>query len=514
MIHLVTEYLEDTAVRFPDKVAFVDDAREITFRALRREALQVAHRLQEVTEGTQQFPVLVYLEKSISCVAAFLGTAYAGGFYSPVDTKMPAARIGKIVQTLRPRIVLTDRAHREDAEAFAGTAAILAYEDFLEETPWSEDAVAASLSRMTDTDILYVLFTSGSTGTPKGVIINHRAVIDYVEWITATYHLDGATVFANQAQFYFDVSVQDIFGTLRNGSKTLLIKNRMFVAPARVWKWMFEHQVNTIEWVPSMLSLMANFDILGHMALPPLKNIFFAGEVMPMKQLNYWRRYYPDAVFANLYGPTECTVICAYYTLDREFSDDDVLPMGRACENCEAIVLGAEDRRITNPGTIGELCIRGTCLSMGYYGDAEKTAEAFVQNPLQANYPEKIYRTGDIVKYNERGELVYVSRKDFQIKHRGYRIELGEIDAAATAVEGVDYACCLFDAARDRLILAYTGEATEDDVRRALAGRLQEYMIPAEIHRRAAMLFNLNGKIDRKALTEEYCARGVDESDV
>ena len=426
MIRLVTEYLEDTVVRCPDKVAFVDDKREITFGELRSEALRVARRLQIVVQGTRQFPVLVYLEKSITCVASFLGTLYAGGFYSPVDIKMPISRIEKIARTLQPRVILTDRAHVEEAAAFADQAIVLAYEDILsEDTPLTDTEVQEQLSYMTDTDICYVLFTSGSTGVPKGVVIQQRAVVDYVEWITTTYKLDESTVFANQAQFYFDVSVQDIYGTLKIGGMALLIKNRMFSAPVRVWKWMLKYHVNTIEWVPSMLTLISNFEILDHMDLPPLKNIFFAGEVMPMKQLNNWRRHYPNAVFANLYGPTECTVICAYYTLNRAFADDDVLPMGRACENCEALLLDASDQRIMKPEEIGELCIRGTCLSAGYYGAPDKTAAAFVQNPLQSQYPEIIYRTGDLVKYNEHGELVYVGRKDFQIKHRGYRIELG-----------------------------------------------------------------------------------------
>lgn len=292
MIRLVTEYLEDTVVRCPDKVAFVDDKREITFGELRSEALRVARRLQIVVQGTRQFPVLVYLEKSISCVASFLGTLYAGGFYSPVDIKMPISRIEKIARTLQPRVILTDRAHVEEAAAFADQAIVLAYEDILsEDTPLTDTEVQEQLSYMTDTDICYVLFTSGSTGVPKGVVIQQRAVVDYVEWITTTYKLDESTVFANQAQFYFDVSVQDIYGTLKIGGMALLIKNRMFSAPVRVWKWMLKYHVNTIEWVPSMLTLISNFEILDHMDLPPLKNIFFAGEVMPMKQLNNWRRH-------------------------------------------------------------------------------------------------------------------------------------------------------------------------------------------------------------------------------
>lgn len=508
MVRFVTDYLDQTAQRYPDRVAFIDPKREITFSQLRSEAMNVACALEPYQEENP-VPVLIFLEKSIDCIASFLGTAYSGGFYSPVDTRMPVARIEKIVATLHPAVVITDHAHEAQARSFSGEAVVMAYEDIADArgSAQLDVTMGGASARRTDTDILYVLFTSGSTGMPKGVIINHRAVIDYIEWISDTYHLDDKIVFANQAQFYFDVSVQDIYGTLKNGGKALLIPNRMFATPVRVWKWMLKHHVNTIEWVPSTLSLLANFDILGNLSLPPLKNIFFAGEVMPMKQLNYWRKFYPSATFANLYGPTECTVICAYYTLNRDFSDDDVLPMGRACENAEALVLDAEDHLIpsTMPDRIGELCIRGTCLSMGYYGNPEKTAEVFVQNPLQRNYPETIYRTGDLVRYNEYGELVYVSRKDFQIKHRGYRIELGEIDAAASAIVGVDYCCCLFDSARDQLVLVYAGEVSEETLRQQLANRLQEYMLPAVYHHRETMLFNLNGKVDRKALTAVYC---------
>ena len=506
MAHLVVEYLEETAARFPDKVAFIDDERVVSFGGLRCEALKIAHRLQSIMGGELQFPVLVYLEKSISAIAAFLGTAYAGGFYSPVDTKMPTGRIKKIVQTLQPCIILTDRVHFQEAKAFADSAVVIAQEDVLaDDVPLADKDVRNILWRLTDTDVLYVLFTSGSTGTPKGVIINHRAVVDFIEWISQNYHFDETTVFANQAQLYFDLSIQDVYAPLRNGATTVLIPNRTYVQPLRVWKKIMAYHVNTLVWIPSMLCQFANYDILSHVDHASLKTVLFCGEVMPIKQLNVWRDMYPETVFGNLYGPTECTEACTYYTIDRDFSDDEVLPIGRACENCEAIVLDRQGRRILKTNEIGELCIRGTCLSMGYYGDPERTADSFVQNPLQKNYPETIYRTGDLVKYNTYGELVYVSRKDFQIKHRGYRVELGEIDVAATAVDGVDYSCCLFDAERDRLLLVYTGNASVQAVRKALEQRLQAYMMPSEIHKRATMLFNMNGKIDRKLLTLEYC---------
>ena len=254
-----------------------------------------------------------------------------------------------------------------------------------------------------------------------------------------------------------------------------------------------------------MLSLFANLDILANVEKAPIDKVLFCGEVMPMKQLNYWIRNYPEAVFANLYGPTECTEACTYYTLDRQFDDDDVLPMGVACENSEAFIVDENDNLITEQDKIGELFMRGTCLSLGYYNNPEKTAESFVQNPLNSSYPELVYKTGDLVRYNEYGELVYVSRKDFQIKHRGYRIELGEIDAAATSISQIEYACCVFDSRADKLILAYKGEISEQEVQKLLEQKLQEYMVPAEYHKLNNMLFNINGKVDRKAIEKLYC---------
>ena len=255
-----------------------------------------------------------------------------------------------------------------------------------------------------------------------------------------------------------------------------------------------------------MISMFANLDILANVEKAPLEKVLFCGEVMPVKQLNYWIENYPKTIFANLYGPTECTEACTYFTINRRFNDDEVLPMGIACENSETIVLDEHEQLVTEPDHIGELYMRGTCLSLGYYNNPEKTKEAFVQNPLNNSYPELVYKTGDLVRYNEYGELVYVSRKDFQIKHRGYRIELGEIDAAATSISGIEYACCVFDSYEDKLILAYKGDVTEPEAKKQLEAKLQDYMVPTEYHRMDHMLFNLNGKVDRKAIEKIFCS--------
>ena len=220
---------------------------------------------------------------------------------------------------------------------------------------------------------------------------------------------------------------------------------------------------------------------------------------MPVKQLNYWREYLPDAMYVNLYGPTEITCNCTYYILDREFAEDEMIPIGDAFPNERVFLLDEEDHLLTEAGTLGEICVSGTALALGYYRNWEKTKEYFVQNPLNHRYLEPIYRTGDLGRY-ENGELYYVTRKDFQIKHMGHRIELGEIEAVMQRMPGVERACCLYE---DHHIVAfYCGTVSEKELRRALRQELPAYMIPDHLYVLTQMPLNNNGKIDRKALQE------------
>lgn len=501
MANLVIDYLEETVKDCPDKIAFIDLKDRITFDGLRKGAFSIASSL--IDEDFFKKPIMVFLDKGVSCITTFMGVAYSGNFYSPIDTKMPVERIEKVVATLCPVAVVTDEKHKEIASQFSNVAKVMTIEEF--GNAYDEDKVLKRTKRIIDTDILYVLFTSGSTGMPKGVIISHKAVVDFTDWICSTYSFDKNTVFGNQAQLYFDLSIQDVYAPLKTGATTVLIPNRMFIHPLRVWNTILEHKINTLVWIPSMLCMFANLNILANVEKAPLSKVLFCGEVMPMKQLNYWIKNYPEVTFANLYGPTECTEACTYYTVNRTFEDEDVLPMGIACENSEAFLVDENDQLITEVDKIGELYMRGTCLSSGYYNNPEKTAEAFIQNPLNKSYPELVYKTGDLVRYNEFGEMVYVSRKDFQIKHRGYRIELGEIDAAATSILEIEYACCVFDTKRDKLILAYKGDVEPVAVKNQLENKLQEYMIPQEYHKMENIIFNINGKVDRKAIEKLYC---------
>lgn len=495
----VTELLEHTAERCPNREAFRDEKRAVTFDGLRTEAYRIADAI--LLQGFSRGPVLILLEKSVECIAAFLGVAYSGNFYTPADTKMPRARLEKIVATLEPRAIITDDAHEALARELSGEAPILLYEEMQQRTP-VEEKIRAAGERIVQDDPLYVLFTSGSTGEPKGVVISHRAALHYTKWMTTQFSVTENDVLGNEAPLYFDLSIQDVYAPLAVGCRTVLIDRKHFAFPAWLMSFLLENQVTTIMWVPSMLCMVANLKGLNVKKKPELQKIFFCGEVMPNKQLNLWRQAYPDALFVNFYGPTEACDACGYFIVDREFSDDEPLPIGFPAPNTEFLLLDEEDRPVTEPNTAGELCIRGTQLSDGYYNDAEKTKQSFVQDPRTGAFPEIIYRTGDLAAKNERGELMYLSRKDFQIKHLGHRIELGEIETAASSLDGVDQCCCLYDKEEQKIVLFYTGNAEEDVLLAALNNRLPQYMVPGKRVRLRTMPHNANGKIDRNELKE------------
>ena len=499
----VTYWLDETAARFPDKTAYADENKEITFSELRAQARAIASELTQ--RGLFKKPVAIFLEKGVDVLVSFMGAAYSCNFYSPIDVDMPGSRVNKILEVLEPAVVITTGTLREVFSAYDYKGEFLLLEEVLV-SDVQDDALEAARGKGIDTDLLYVLFTSGSTGVPKGVTINHRAVIDYIDWVTETFDITEKDSLGNQAPFYFDNSILDIYSTLKTGATTYIIPKTLFAQPVLLLEYLQEKKINTIFWVPSALIVVAKLKAFKNVDLSDtLRRVLFCGEVMPNKQLNVWRRFLPDVQYANLYGPTEITDACTYYIVDREFSDEEPLPIGFPMPNTDILVLNEENEPVTGEEP-GELCVRGTSLSMGYYKNPEKTKEAFVQNPLNQAVPELIYRTGDVVKYNERGEIIYLSRKDFQIKHMGHRIELGEIETAVSSLPEISLNCCLYDEKRQKIVLFIEEELEKAYINEKISHLLPEYMLPNKVVRVEKMPINANGKIDRVKL-KEYIAK-------
>ncbi|MBQ8138900.1 MAG: amino acid adenylation domain-containing protein [Lachnospiraceae bacterium] len=503
MARIVTDYLEDLCKKIPDKIAISEENDSISFANLRKNARRIATVVAKT--GLLRKSVVIYLDKGIGVIESFLGCAYSGNFYTPMDTEMPMSRVQSIIDTLEPSMIITSENYLDKLSTINHTAKVCLISDMLKVAE-DDNLINSVLDRITNRDVLYVLFTSGSTGKPKGVIISHNATINYTEWASEAFNITEHDILGNQTPFYFSMSVFDIYQMLSRGCTLDIIPKELFSRPKDILDYIVNRKINMIYWVPSALNLVAKSGALNDRDMGVLKKILFAGEVMPNSVLNIWRKAIPDAFYANLFGPTELTDICTYYVVDRDFKDDEPLPIGKACKNADILVLDAQNHLIeeTDTDSMGELCVRGSIIAYGYYHNEEKTNEVFVQNPLNSMYKEVIYRTGDLVKYNEYGELMYAGRKDFQVKVSGYRIELGEIETAVSAIPEVKLNCCLFDAKNQLLVLFYEGEIEKKELRSQLNKKIPRYMMPHKYIRLDQMPFNANGKIDRVSIKKIF----------
>ncbi len=501
----VLEYFEQGALaKCPGKIAVVDHDRSFTFKELERFAKNCAALILQRTTAFNR-PIAVFLPKSAGAIIADLGILYSGNCYANLDIKSPPERLRRILENLGAPVIITCAAHLAGLRALDLPEAQLVMVDqaMTSTTAYDQALLLARMNQVIDTDPAYIMHTSGSTGTPKGVIIPHRCIIDYIDWAKNCYQITEADTIGSQAPFFFDNSTLDLYLCFACGATLVLIPEGLFAFPLKLMEYVREAGITTIFWVPSVLTNVANLQILDKTVLAPLQKILFAGEVMPTRTVTYWRQKYPQAILSNLYGPTEITVDCTYFIVDRDFGDDEKLPIGIPCRNSDVLILNEQNQPVQGSES-GELCVRGSSLALGYWNNPERTAAAFVQNPLNPHFPELIYRTGDLVYRNARGEIMFMGRKDFQIKHLGYRIELGEIEHAVLQVPGIRNACVVYQPERKEIILFFESdqELSAGPIRERLGTFIPKYMLPTVFHRLEQLPRNPNGKIDRQHLLE------------
>ena len=498
----VLEDLDEIVKKVPDKIAFADDHTSYSFKDIYEHSGSIATKLAE--DGFYKEPVLIFMKKSPEEIASFFGVIRSGCYYVPIDEEMPVTRISLIIENCKARAMIIDESTKEAAGRLAYEGRIYSYEEMLG-TSIDLKTLTSIREKAIDTDPIYIVFTSGSTGVPKGVCACHRSVLDYIEQLSDVLGFNEETVFGNQSPLYFDACLKEVYPTIRYGATTYLIPHELFTFPKKIVEYLNDKKINTICWVVSALTIISSFKTFDSIKPEYLHTIAFGSEVFPIKQYRLWRAALPDATFTNLYGPTEGTGMSCYYRVakDHVFEDHDVIPIGRPFKNTEVMLI-KPDNTLARDGEEGEITLRGTCVTLGYYNNPEKTKEAFVQNPLNTAYPEIVYKTGDIGKRDADGNLIFVSRKDYQIKHMGHRIELGEIESNVNLLEEIKMSGCIYDDQKGKIVLYYVGDISAGEVTGRLKEMLPRYMLPNKIRQLNEMPFTANGKIDRKQLKNMY----------
>ena len=496
--------LDEAAKKYKNKTAVIDEYDQIDFAGMQLLSRRLGTGLiKTASKDAHIMPVMVFMPKSFKALICFMGAMYSANPYVPVAYDMPAERIQKIVDKFEGYAhIITDENGIDTIRALKlGDNINIHIYNELVQTEQDDILIEKTLSCVCDTDPIYIMFTSGSTGTPKGVTVAHRGVIDYALWVRSTFNIDENTILGNQAPFYFDNSIFDIYSMLLCGAVMNIIPESLFMFPSKLPEFVRDNKITTIFWVPTVMINVANSGVLSEVEMPALKNVVFCGEVMPNTQLNIWRKAFPGCTYANLYGPTEISDVCTYYIVDREFADSDPLPIGRACENMRILILNEQDK-IAQTNEQGELCVIGTGVSLGYWNSPEITNKAFVQNPANPYYNELIYRTGDLAYINDEGLIIYNGRRDNQVKVKGNRIELGEIENAAMCLDGVKGACAVYDDNEQKIVLFV--ESTEDlklrKVNMELKNYIPKYMLPGKLTVMEAFPHTANDKIDRVTL--------------
>lgn len=496
----ITHYLEKTVAAAPERIAVCDGERKLTFAQLYEMVLLAARQINQRLDGRTGQIVAVSLPKSLEAVIADLAILYSGNAYMNLDCKSPEQRTRNILEQTNPSLFWVKS---EDVSTLPEVKSIVfswnlnQFSDPLEDQ--ERNAVLELRDRCIDTDLLCIINTSGSTGIPKAVALNHRSFIDFTEVVCDAKLVGEAEVVASLSPIVFDIFSFELCMLMARGSTLVLVPENFAAFPIRLLELMALRQVTFLFWVPTIMVNIANMELLSQVSLPSLKMAWFAGEVFPTAKFNYWRKMLPQTTFANFYGPIEITLDCIYHVVNRPLRDDDLIPIGKPFRNTSILLLNEKDEPV-GPGEEGELCIRGSSLAMGYYNNPEKTAAAFVQNPLHHAYPELIYRTGDIVAWNEYGELVFRGRKDTLIKHLGYRIELAEIEHVVINTLKLATNCCaLYNAEHKKIILVYEAKfpLPEKELRQRIAEILPRYMVPSVYMQIDEMPQNTNGKINR-----------------
>ncbi len=494
----ILDRFEQTVQRFPEKIAVSCRSDGYTFEKLKETAARLGARLASFRDAAA--PVGVMVSRGCEPIVFFLSVLYSGSFYVPLDPDMPLVRLAKIIRDAGIRIILCTEEQKPilSEAGYDGQALTLADQG-------TKTAIIPEAAGDTPT---YLIYTSGSTGEPKGVLKSQGAIVAFTENYTKRFGLGAEEIIGNQTPFFFDASAKDFYQMLFTGATLDVIPSELFVFPKTLIDYLNEKKITYICWVPTALAGVTQLNTFQEVVPTSLKKVFFVGETFPVKQLRKWMDALPDLTYVNLYGSTETAGVCCFYELPVPFTGEQV-PIGRPLPDCQVFLKNVENgHTITEPNIVGEIYVAGPTLALSYWQDPEKTAATFVSLSLPDGQTVRALKTGDLARYDENGNLCFVSRDDAQIKYTGHRIELGEIEAAAEGLPQIEKCCCLYNEKKQQITLfcTLTAGCTEGrkEIKHALSGMLCDYMMPNKYIILDDLPINANGKVDRMKLKSMY----------
>ncbi len=492
----VLEYLENAAEKWPDRIAFEDEKESLTFSALMDAAKRIGTGVTAHAEPRQPVAVIM-TDRSVRCVAALLGVAYAGCPYAPLDAAMPAERLMVILTQLQPAAILCDGATEQSVRRAEFACPVLRYEELVQ-SAIDEETLHAIRVQDSVWDVLSILFTSGSTGVPKGVAQSQYSYLTYTDITIDKYTFTEDTVFGSQSPFFYANSIIDIFPPLKLGARVYILPARCLSFPKMLVEQLREHRITELTMTPSSYVRAASSGVLTEGCLPDLEYIILSGEAAHWQTLQCWMQAAPNAGVWNFYGSTEVFSV-AVWRLDRAYAEGETIPVGVPFPEVEVLIVD-EDGNPVPRGEKGMMLIANPWMCSGYYRDALRTEAAFVTDPLGLGYRTRYYRTGDVGMFNERNQLVVLGRQDSQIKRAGYRMELGEVEAALRQIPGWESGCVLYDKESGKLACFFTGALTPKAMQSALKKTLPRYALPDAYLHLEELPYTATMKIDRQKL--------------
>ena len=469
----------------PDAIAVVDESGSITYRELDRQSDILAATLVELGVVADSF-VCIMLPRCKEFLVGILAVFKAGGAYVPLDSDMPEDRLSFILADSQTHVLLSTR--QLCSEKFSKGRVPVDNTVFIDEVGFSAEATA--MDNSCPSSLAYMIYTSGSTGNPKGVMITHAAMMNFLVWLAKTEELKPGEQCAIHTSFVFDGSLFDLFPPLISGATLHILSASMRIDLQGMCRYFKDnHIVGLLLTTQVGMLMMSLYDL-------PLRFLMVGGEKLTGFKPSSMKLF-------NCYGPTEFTVCSAFHLIDNN-KEYESIPIGRPVPNSVAAVVDSQGRLLPQ-GFAGELCMLGRQMAKGYWNHQELTDSHFTSCPFIPE--ETMYHTGDLVRWNDDGELEYLGRIDSQVKIRGYRIELEEIEKNIMGVAGVTSAAVVIRQERQlQYLVGYyttTASVSADVIHNHLVNQLPEYMVPQLLIQLKTMPITLNGKIDRKKLKDE-----------